>query len=83
MALVSGLPADLPASICIVLHISPEAPGRLPHVLSRHTSLPVTHATDSEAIQPGHIYTAPPDHHAQDVHRASDLRAVLELLPVR
>ena len=46
MALVSGLPADLPASICIVLHISPDAPGRLPHVLSRHTSLPVTHATD-------------------------------------
>ena len=26
--LVSGLPADFPAPICIVLHTSPQAPGR-------------------------------------------------------
>jgi two-component system chemotaxis response regulator CheB len=63
LALVPRLPPDLQAAICIVLHISPEAPGMLPVILGRRTAMPVAHATDGEPIRRGHIYTAPPDHH--------------------
>ena len=61
--IVSGLPADFPASVFIVLHTSPETPGILPRILSRATALSATHAVDGERIERGHIYIAPPDYH--------------------
>jgi two-component system, chemotaxis family, protein-glutamate methylesterase/glutaminase len=61
--LVAGLPADLPASVFIVLHIAPRQPGYLPELLARNCALPVAHAVDDTPIKPGHIYIAPPDHH--------------------
>jgi two-component system chemotaxis response regulator CheB len=63
LALISRLPADLPAAVCIVLHVSPEAPGLLPAILDRRSALPVAHATNGEPIRRGRVYTAPPDHH--------------------
>ncbi len=45
-------------------------PSSLPAILGRATSLPVSHATDREQFQPGHIYVAPPDFHML-VHRAT------------
>jgi two-component system, chemotaxis family, protein-glutamate methylesterase/glutaminase len=60
---VGGLPPDLPASVAIVLHISPTSRSLLPQVLSRATRLPVAHAVDGEEPQDGHIYVAPPDLH--------------------
>ena len=35
----------------------------LPQILNRVCPLSVAHAIDKEAIQPGRIYVAPPDHH--------------------
>ncbi|HWQ33354.1 MAG TPA: chemotaxis protein CheB [Blastocatellia bacterium] len=61
--LVSGLPPDLPASILIVLHVSPESPGILPGILNRAGRLPASNATDREPVVPGRIYVAPPDRH--------------------
>jgi two-component system chemotaxis response regulator CheB len=61
--LVGALPADLPASIFIVLHTSPEAPGMLADILDRFGTLPATSAEDGELIRTGRIYVAPPDHH--------------------
>lgn len=61
--LVAGLPADLPAAVCIVLHLSPEGPSLLPRILRRHSALPTMHPVDEEAIVAGRIYVAPPDHH--------------------
>lgn len=60
--LVSGLPADLPAALMIVLHIGEHA-SRLPWLLSTVSALPAAHAVDGEAITAGRIYVAPPDHH--------------------
>jgi chemotaxis response regulator CheB len=31
--LVEGLPADLAAAVCVVFHLSPRAPSRLPAIL--------------------------------------------------
>ncbi len=61
--IASGLPADLPASVFIVLHTSPETPGILPRILSRAGALKTGHAVDGEKIESGHIYVAPPDFH--------------------
>ncbi|HEU5442167.1 MAG TPA: chemotaxis protein CheB [Ktedonobacterales bacterium] len=61
--LMSTLPADLPAAVFVVQHVSPQWPSRLPQILSRQGSLPANHPDDGEAFQPGRVYVAPPDHH--------------------
>lgn len=61
--LVSGLPADLPAVIFIVLHVSPHGTSVLPHILTRAGKLPAYHAYDGQVFEPGNIYIAPPNHH--------------------
>jgi two-component system, chemotaxis family, protein-glutamate methylesterase/glutaminase len=61
--LVAGLPHDLPAAICVVLHLSPAEPSFLHAILTRAGSLPATQVVKAEPIAPGHIYVAPPDHH--------------------
>jgi len=61
--LVGGLPADLPASLFLVLHTSPEAPSMLADILDRSGRLPAIVPDDGEHIQPGTIYVAPPDRH--------------------
>ena len=58
--LVSGLPADLPAAVFIVLHVRPDAPSLLPSILGRVGVLPAAHAVDGEPIRTGRIYVAPP-----------------------
>ena len=61
--LVGRLPADLPASLFIVLHTSPEAPSMLADILGRSGSLSTVTPNDGERIRPGTIYVAPPDRH--------------------
>ena len=61
--LVSGLPADFPAPICVVLHTSADSPGMLPEILGRAGPLPASSPRDGDALEAGHIYVAPPDHH--------------------
>lgn len=60
---VKGLPADLPAAIFVVLHISPYGRSAMPAILSRAGTLPALHPQDDEPVQEGRIYVAPPDHH--------------------
>lgn len=61
--LANELPADLPASVFIVLHIPAQSPSLLPEILSRAGQLKAVHPKDGEAIQQGCIYVAPPDQH--------------------
>jgi two-component system, chemotaxis family, protein-glutamate methylesterase/glutaminase len=61
--LLSRLPADLPASLLIVLHIPASSGGALANILDRSGPLPASAAKDGEDIRPGHVYVAPPDHH--------------------
>ena len=60
---LGGLPADLPAAVLVVLHVSPRAPSVLPRILGRRCALPVEHAQDGEPIERGRVYVAPPDLH--------------------
>jgi two-component system chemotaxis response regulator CheB len=61
--IASGLPASLPASIFIVLHMLADSPNLLDENLSRFSRLPVIQAADNEPIRRGRIYVARPDYH--------------------
>ena len=61
--LVAALPADLAASLFVVLHLMPESKSLLPQLLTRAGPLPARHPSDEEAIERGVIYVAPPDCH--------------------
>ena len=60
---VRRLPADMPASLFVVLHVPAHGLSLLPKILNRAGMLPARHAGDGEAIRPGHISVAPPDYH--------------------
>src|SRR5689334_16453428 len=61
--LVAGLPADLPAALFIVWHLSPGVRSVLPAVLTKAGPLPAVHPQDGDPVRPGRIYVAPNDHH--------------------
>lgn len=61
--ILHALPADLPASVFIVLHIPARSLGILTTVTQAASHLPVRQAADGMAIEPGHIYLGVPDRH--------------------
>lgn len=63
LALVGGLPPDLPAAVLVVLHQAPTAPTVLPDLLDRRCALAVGHGRDGEVVERGRVYVAPPDRH--------------------
>ena len=75
---VRGFPADLPAAVLAVLHISASAPSLLAQILDRASALPAAPAQDGEVLEPGRIYVAQPDLHLTvadgHVHLTADAR---------
>ncbi|HET9015786.1 MAG TPA: chemotaxis protein CheB [Thermomicrobiaceae bacterium] len=61
--LVSDLPPDIPAAICVVVHFPPDSTSVLPRILERAGKLPASHAHDGDLLEAGRIYVAPPDWH--------------------
>src|SRR6188508_20862 len=65
-ALQRLLPAftrEVEASVFLVQHLSADGQSVLDQVLGRCTGYDVAFAEDGEAILPGRLYVAPPDHH--------------------
>lgn len=62
-AMAARLPADLPASVLVVLHLPAGGASSLPAILDRAGPLPACSARDGEPLAPSRIYVAPPDHH--------------------
>jgi|tagenome__1003787_1003787.scaffolds.fasta_scaffold20953985_3 two-component system chemotaxis response regulator CheB len=60
---VTGLPADLAASVLVVLHLPAGGTSALPAILGRRCGLPVHSAKDGMPLEHGTVYVAPPDHH--------------------
>jgi two-component system, chemotaxis family, protein-glutamate methylesterase/glutaminase len=71
---VRALPADLPASLFVVLHTPPDGAGLLPQILTRTGPLTAAYARDGEPIVPGRIYVAPLDRHL--LVKSTGLRAI-------
>lgn len=63
--LIASLPADLPASVFVVLHIPVVGPNLLAEIIGRQAALAVSNGVDGEEILTGHVYLAPPDYHLQ------------------
>ncbi|MDB4886287.1 MAG: CheB methylesterase, partial [Gemmatimonadetes bacterium] len=61
--LLAGLPADLPAAVCVVLHQSTYLPNRRPEIFARLSPLPVVLAEQGMRLRPGTVYLAVPDMH--------------------
>jgi two-component system chemotaxis response regulator CheB len=62
--LLEDLPADFPAAVVIAQHRAIDAgEGMLADLLRRQSALPVEDAEDKDALEPGHVYIAPPDYH--------------------
>lgn len=62
-SVVGALPADLRASVLVVLHVSPYGGSVLPAILARTGPLPARHAEDGDPLDHGQILVAPPDRH--------------------
>lgn len=61
--LLARLPADLPAAIAVVLHLSPTFESALSSVLARVTPLKVVAAANDIAFESGSVYVGIPDRH--------------------
>lgn len=59
----AGLPANLPAAVLVVQHMSEESGGLLPGILDRAGPLPAATGEDGMEIRPGRILVAPPGRH--------------------
>jgi hypothetical protein len=57
--LIGSLPADLPASVFVVLHSAPQGPGLLPDIIRKTSAMAVRHAVDGEKILLGGGFTLP------------------------
>src|SRR5215472_4247333 len=62
-ALLSALPANLPAALLVVLHVPPTGGHALPRILDRSGPLHAASTVYGEPIRRGRIYVAPPDRH--------------------
>ena len=61
--IVSQLPADLPAAVMVVIHMSQTAGSLLPQILARVSNLPVIAAEDGMPMTLGRVHVARPGHH--------------------
>ena len=60
---LEGLPADFPAAVVVLQHVSPNHPSSLPSILARHARLAVRPARHGDRLRPGHVLVAPPGAH--------------------
>jgi two-component system chemotaxis response regulator CheB len=61
---LADLPAELDLPIAIAQHRHPDSPGRtLAELLQAQTNRPVLDVEDKMAIEPRHVYIAPPNYH--------------------
>ena len=61
--IVRTLPAELPAALCVVLHVPATGRSLLAPILDRQTALEASVPSDGEPLRPGRLYVAPPDRH--------------------
>ncbi len=61
--ILGGLPADFPAAIAIVMHLSPEHKSILAEILNGRTHLKVKQAQTGDILYPSSVFVAPPNHH--------------------
>ncbi len=61
--ILGGLPADFPAAIAIVMHLSPVHKSLLAEILSSRSLLQVRQAQTGDILCHSSVFVAPPNHH--------------------
>jgi two-component system chemotaxis response regulator CheB len=61
--ILGGLPADFPAAIAIVMHLSPVHKSLLAEILSSRSQLKVLQAQTGDILCHSSVFVAPPNHH--------------------
>lgn len=78
------LPARFMPPVIVVVHQLSSGPNLLPGLFALRCAMPVHEAEDKLAVQPGHLYLAPPDYHLlleQDPDTANGVRLALSVDP--
>ncbi len=60
-ALLDAMPFDTGMAFVIISHMNPNAHSHLAKILSRHTKMSVTVASEAMSILANHVYVIPPD----------------------
>jgi two-component system CheB/CheR fusion protein len=60
-ALLDAMPPDTGMAFVIISHMSPTAHNQLAKILSKHTEMSVTVASEAMSILANHVYVIPPD----------------------
>jgi len=60
-ALLEAMPPDTGMAFVIISHMNPTAHSQLAKILSRHTKMSVTVASEAMVILANHVYVIPPD----------------------
>jgi two-component system chemotaxis response regulator CheB len=61
--ILGGLPADFPAAIAIVMHLSPDHKSELAQILDSRSQLVVKQAQTGDILCRSSVFVAPPNHH--------------------
>src|SRR5271154_1723555 len=61
--ILGGLPADFPAAIAIVMHVSPDRKSLLAEILNCRTRLVIKEAHTGDKLSRSSVFVAPPNHH--------------------
>ena len=61
--ILGGLPADFPAAIAIVMHLSPNHKSALAEILNGRSDLKVREAKSGDTLCPSCVFVAPPNQH--------------------
>ncbi|CAN5584872.1 chemotaxis protein CheB [soil metagenome] len=56
----SSVPVGSGAAYVVILHLSPEHDSRLPEVLQASTSMPVVRVSETQPLEPNHVYVISP-----------------------
>jgi two-component system chemotaxis response regulator CheB len=61
--LCDSLPPDIPAAVCIVIHVGARGRNLLADALQKRCPIPIETAVDGQRLEPGRAYVAAADHH--------------------
>ncbi len=82
VAVLGGLPADLPAYLFVVQHIHPKFTPMLARRLGERCALPVVEGRDGDIARPGTVYLAPGESHlAVEAGRGGPVLRLLDAPP--
>ncbi|MBC3207916.1 chemotaxis protein CheB [Pseudomonas sp. SWRI111] len=65
--ILSGLPADFPAAVLIVVHTGSSSPRLLASIFDSWSILPVAYGDEGVPVEAGRVYLAPPGRHLEVV----------------